>query len=134
MPTITNITEDAICAVPDSYRHASLAMGATKWQTIVHVIIPSARSGIIAAVILGIGRALGETMAVTMLIGNSNFMPENIFSPGNSMASVIANEFTEATENIHLSALIEIGLILFLITTVVNYFGRKVIKKTSVNV
>ncbi len=85
-----------------------------------------------AGILLALGRALGETMAVTMVIGNSNFLPRSIFSPGNTMASVIANEFTEATGKLYLSSLIEIGLLLFLVTLIVNIIGRYIIKKVSV--
>ena len=133
VPYSAALGREVISIVPSEIKEAAYSLGATKYEVIRSIILPYVRSGIIAGVLLSLGRALGETMAVTMLIGNSNFMPENIFSPGNSMASVIANEFTEATENLHLSALVEIGLILFIVTAIVNYIGRKIIKKTSLH-
>ncbi|WP_420022014.1 PstC family ABC transporter permease [Candidatus Kryptonium thompsonii] len=102
---------------------------AQRWEMIKKVMLPYARSGITAGIILSLGRALGETMAVTMVIGNYHGIPENIFSPGNTIASVIANEFTEATGEVYLSSLMYLGLTLFIITTVVNLIGRFILKK-----
>jgi phosphate transport system permease protein len=96
------------------------------------VILPYARSGIFAGILLSLGRALGETMAVTMVIGNSNFIPASIFSPGNSLASVIANEFTEATGSLYLASLIELGLVLFVVTTVINVLGKMIVRRMGV--
>jgi len=101
---------------------------------IMKVILPYSRSGILAGILLALGRALGETMAVTMVIGNSNLLSSSLFGPGNTMASVIANEFTEATATLYVSALVEIALVLFLVTTVINIIGTYVVKKTSLGV
>jgi phosphate transport system permease protein len=101
-----------------------LALGATRWEMIRIGVLRNARAGIVGGIILGLGRALGETMAVTMVIGNSPDISRSLFAPGYTMASVLANEFAEATSNIHLSALIEIGLALFLVTIVVNTLAR----------
>ena len=117
--------------VPNDLKEASFALGSTKLEVIKKVIFPSASSGIFAAYILALGRALGETMAVTMLIGNVNTIPENIFASGNTMASVIANQFGEA-EGLKLSSLIAIGLLLFVVTAIINSIGRLIIKKLSV--
>jgi len=118
--------------VPSDIKEAAYSLGATRQEVITKVILPYARSGIMAGILLALGRALGETMAVTMVIGNSNFLPRSIFSPGNTMASVIANEFTEATGKLYLSSLIEVGFLLFLVTMVINIIGRYIIKKVSV--
>jgi len=127
LPTITNVTEDAIRAVPDSYRHASLAMGATHWQTIVSVVLPAARSGIIAAIILGIGRALGETMALIMVIGNSIAIPKLLndnplsllLSTARTLTGNIAVEINYAA-GVHRSALFFTGILLFVLLLVIN--------------
>lgn len=128
IPTITSLNRDALNAVPNHQREASLALGATRWETIRRVVLPYNKSGIIAAVMLGLGRALGETMAVTMVIGNHPQINLSLFMPAQTMASLIANEFSEATDAIHLSALVEIGLILFLVTFTLNIIARLVIK------
>jgi len=128
IPTITSLSRDALNAVPNHQREASLALGATRWETIRRVVLPYNKSGIIAAVMLGLGRALGETMAVTMVIGNHPQIDLSLFMPAQTMASLIANEFSEATDAIHLSALVEIGLILFLVTFTLNIIARLVIK------
>ncbi len=129
LPYSASIGKDAMRLVPNDLKEAALALGATRWEMIKKVMIPYARSGIIAGIILSLGRALGETMAVTMVIGNYHGIPENIFSPGNTIASIIANEFTEATGEIYLSSLMYLGLTLFLITTIVNLIGRLILKK-----
>jgi phosphate transport system permease protein len=113
--------------VPVQLKEAAYSLGATRREVILNVIIPSASSGIFASYILALGRALGETMAVTMLIGNANIIPKGLFSMGNTMASVIANQFGEA-EGLKLSSLIAIGLLLFLITGIVNYIGKAIMK------
>lgn len=128
IPTITSLSRDALNAVPNHQREASLALGATRWETIRRVVLPYNKSGIIAAVMLGLGRALGETMAVTMVIGNHPQIDLSLFMPAQTMASLIANEFSEATDAIHLSALVEIGLILFLVMFTLNIIARLVIK------
>jgi phosphate transport system permease protein len=122
-PIITAVVRDVLAAVPVSQREAALALGATKWET-TRVVLANAASGIAGAIILGLGRAIGETMAVTMVIGNRPQISASLFEPGYTIASVIANEFTEATEDLYLSALVEIGLILFLVTFVVNAVAK----------
>jgi len=122
-PIISAIVRDVLAAVPGTQREAALALGATKWETIRVVLINGA-PGIAGAVILGLGRALGETMAVTMVIGNRPEISASIFDPSYTIASAIANEFTEATGDLYLSALVELGLILFLVTFIVNGIAR----------
>lgn len=118
-PIITAVVRDVLTAVPVSQREAALALGATKWET-TRVVLANAASGIAGAIVLGLGRAIGETMAVTMVIGNRPQISASLFEPSYTIASVIANEFTEATGDLYLSALIQIGLILFLVTFIVN--------------
>jgi len=132
IPYLSSIASEVIKMVPQDIKEAGLALGATRFDLVRRVILPYARSGILAGILLAFGRAFGETMAVTMVIGNYNGLPESIFSPANTMASVIANEFTEAVKDIHLSALIEIGLLLFIITFIINYIGNMVIEKLQV--
>jgi phosphate transport system permease protein len=124
VPTITAVTRDVLLSIPDSQREASLALGATQWESIWQVLLPYGISGILGAVILGLGRALGETMAVTMVIGNSIEGTLSLLRPGYTMASIIANEFAEAVDQLHSQALIEIGLVLFFMTLVLNIFAR----------
>lgn len=131
IPYATSLSSEFIKMVPNDLKEAAYALGATKLEVVQNVIFPSAGSGIFASFVLALGRALGETMAVTMLIGNVNLVPTSIFSSGNTMASVIANQFGEA-EGIKLSSLIAIGLLLFVITAIVNALGRLIIKKLSV--
>jgi len=120
VPIIASITREVLTAVPQQQREAVLALGATRWEMIRVGVLRNARTGIVGAIILGLGRALGETMAVTMVIGNTPQIARSRFAPGHTMAAVIANEFTEATGDLYLSALVEIGLGLFLVTIVVN--------------
>ena len=120
IPIISSITREVLTVVPQHQREAALALGATRWEMIRLGVLRNARAGIVGAIILGLGRALGETMAVTMVIGNRPEIAKSLFAPGYTMASVLANEFTEATGDVYLSALIEIGLALFLVTIVVN--------------
>ncbi len=124
LPIISSITRDIMTAVPNHQREAVLALGATRWEMIRTGVLRNARIGIVGAVILGLGRALGETMAVAMTIGNHPVISKSLFAPGNTLASVIANEFSEASDDLYLSALIEIGLALFLVTIVVNAIAR----------
>jgi len=124
IPTIAAITRDVFLAIPNSQREASLALGSTLWETIGQVLIPYGLSGILGAVILGLGRALGETMAVTMVIGNSIEGSASILRPGYTMASVIANEFAEAVSKLHSEVLVEVGLVLFLMTLLLNILAR----------
>jgi phosphate transport system permease protein len=123
-PVISSISRDVMRVVPPSQREAALALGATRWEMIRISILRNSRIGIVGSVILGLGRALGETLAVTMVIGNHPDMVKNLFAPAYTLSSVIANEFTEATGDLYLSALIEIGLALFLVTIVVNAIAR----------
>ena len=111
-------------AVPGSQREAVLALGATRWEMIRMGVLRNARIGIVGAVILGLGRALGETMAVTMVIGNSLDIKRSLLSNGNTMASAIANQFAEASSDLHLSALMELGLALFIVTIIVNALAQ----------
>ncbi len=124
LPIISSLTREVMSAVPHMQREAVLALGATRWEMIRIAVLRNARIGIVGAIILGLGRALGETMAVTMVIGNRPEIARSLFAPGYSMASVIANEFSEASDDMYLSALIEIGLALFLVTIVVNALAR----------
>jgi len=114
-------------AVPRTLREGALALGATRWETVCVAVLPSARSGIVGAVILGLGRALGETMAVTMVIGNRAEISASILDPSYTMASVIANEYTEATGALHLAALSEIAFLLFAVTVILNATARLLI-------
>lgn len=133
-PIISAVVRDVLTAVPSSQREAALALGATKWET-TRVVLVNGAPGIAGAVILGLGRAIGETMAVTMVIGNRPQISTSLFAPSYTIASVIANEFTEATQELYLSALIQLGLILFFVTFVVNAIARvlvwNVIRKTG---
>jgi len=124
LPIISSLTREVMTAVPHSQREAVLALGATRWEMIRMGVLRNARIGIVGAVILGLGRALGETMAVTMVIGNSPEIHRSLLANGSTMSSVIANEFTEAVGDMHLSALIEIGLALFIVTIIVNAIAR----------
>lgn len=124
VPIISSITREILVSVPQNQREAALALGATRWEMIRVGVLRNARAGILGAIILGLGRALGETMAVTMLIGNRPEIAKSLFAPGYTMASVIANEFSEATSDLYTSALIEIGLALFIVTIVVNVFAQ----------
>ncbi len=130
IPYATSLSNEIISMVPNDLKEAAYSLGSTRYEVIRHVTIPAARSGIFAGYILAFGRALGETMAVTMLIGNANRIPDGLFSTGNTMASVIANQFGEA-DGLKLSALISIGLLLFVITGIVNGIGKLIIKKMS---
>lgn len=131
LPIITSITRDVLQAVPEEQRQAMLALGATRWETIRYVVLPHGKAGIIGAIILALGRAIGETMAVTMVIGNVNNITYSFFAMGNTMASVIANEFSEAVSDLHIGALVELGLILFVITLLLNIAARILIYYTS---
>jgi len=124
LPIISSLTREVMTAVPHSQREAVLALGATRWEMIRMGVLRNARIGIVGAIILGLGRALGETMAVTMVIGNSPEIHRSLLSSGSSMAAVIANEFNEATSDMHRSALMEIGLALFIVTVIVNALAR----------
>lgn len=129
-PIISAVVRDVLAAVPNTQREAALALGATKWETTLVVLVNGA-PGIAGAVILGLGRAIGETMAVTMVIGNRPEISLSLFHPSYTLASVIANEFTEATADLYLSSLIELGLILFLVTFVVNAIARVLVWRVT---
>ncbi len=124
LPYISAVAREVLLAVPRSQREAALALGATRWEMIWGAVLPYARSGIIGGVILGLGRALGETMAVTMVIGNTHEISSSLLAPGYTMASLIANQFSEATGDLHLSALMAVGFTLFVVTLVVNGIAR----------
>jgi phosphate ABC transporter, permease protein PstC len=129
IPYAASLGRELIRMVPSALKEGAYSLGATRYEVIKNVIFPYTKSGLFAGVLLSLGRALGETMAVTMVIGNTSILPTSIFSPGNTMASVIANEFTEADRTVYLSALIELGLVLFLVTVVINLIGKRVIKR-----
>ncbi|MDY6985477.1 MAG: phosphate ABC transporter permease subunit PstC [Candidatus Thermoplasmatota archaeon] len=129
VPIITSITKDAINTVPILQREGMIALGATRWEVITKVMLPYARPGIMGGVMLGLGRAIGETMAITMVIGNAPEIPASLLAPGDTLASVIANQFSEATSALHESALIELGLILFIITIVINICARLILRR-----
>ena len=124
LPYISSVSREVLLAVPRTQREAALALGATRWEAIRGAVLPYARTGIIGGIILGLGRALGETMAVTMVIGNRHDLSASLFAPGYSIASLIANEFTEASGDLHLSALMAAGFVLFVITLIVNAIAR----------
>jgi phosphate transport system permease protein len=127
MPYIMSVSREVLLAVPNTQREAAMALGATRWEAVTGAVLPYARSGLIGAVILGLGRALGETMAVTMVIGNRHEIAASLFAPGYTMASAIANEFSEAVENMHLSALSYVALTLFVVTVLINAAARLLI-------
>ncbi len=124
VPTVAAITRDLILAVPNELREASISLGATRWETTMRVVVPAARAGIMGACVLALGRALGETIAATMVIGNRPAISASLFAPSYTLSSVIANEFTEATSSLYISALLELGLILFVISVIVNGSAR----------
>ena len=131
VPFVLSVSREVLLAVPRDQREAALALGATKWESTWKVVVPAARIGIFGSVFLALARALGETMAVTMVIGNNPRVAASLFSPGYSIAAVLANEFSEATGNLYLSALIELGLVLFLLTFVLNGLARLLILVTT---
>jgi phosphate transport system permease protein len=131
VPFIISISRESLLAVPNEQREAALAVGATRWESTWQVVVPYARLGIIGSIFLALARALGETMAVTMVIGNTPHIMASLFATGYTIPAVIANEFTEATEDLHLSALVELGLVLFLLTIVINGFARLMVLATT---
>jgi phosphate transport system permease protein len=131
IPTIASVSRDLMRAVPLSQREAALALGATRWETVRMAVLPYARSGIVGAIILGLGRALGETMAVTMVIGNRADISSSLFAPAATLASVIANEYAEATTDMHLSALSTLGLLLFGVGVLLNIIARLLVWKVA---
>lgn len=135
IPTISSISREVFRAIPRGQREAALALGATRWEMMSLAVLKSARSGILGAAILGLGRAVGETMAVTMVIGNRAEISGSLFAPGQTMASVLANEYAEAASNLHIASLLEVGFVLFLVTFVMNGIARlfvwKITKKAA---
>ncbi|MEO7034104.1 MAG: phosphate ABC transporter permease subunit PstC [Polyangiaceae bacterium] len=123
-PTISSVSREVLRAVPSALREGALGLGATPWEAVRVAVLPFARSGLVGAIILGLGRALGETMAITMVIGNRAEISASLFAPSYTMASVIANEFTEATGTLYLSSLAEVGLLLFVVTVLLNIVAR----------
>jgi phosphate transport system permease protein len=139
IPFITAVARDILRAIPRAQREASYAMGATRWETIQRVVVPYAKSGVIGAVMLGLGRAFGETMAVTMVIGNQSPQTPSgvslaLFEPGYTMSSALANKFTEASPGLNTAALIEVGLVLFVVAIFVNMIARLLVFYTAKNI
>ncbi|NMG09174.1 phosphate ABC transporter permease subunit PstC [Brasilonema sp. UFV-L1] len=130
LPIITAISRDALISVPPSLRQAAMGLGATRWETILKVIIPAAFSGIVSAVMLGLGRAMGETMAVTMIIGNANVINASIFAPANTISSLLANQFAEAS-GLQVSALMYAALVLFVLTLIVNILAELIVLRVK---
>jgi len=131
IPFIISISREVLMAVPVEQREAALALGATKWESTWKVVVPYARTGILGSIFLALARALGETMAVTMVIGNDPKISASLFAPGYSIAAVIANEFTEATGDLYVQALIELGLVLFILTIIINGLARLLVLATT---
>jgi phosphate transport system permease protein len=131
LPYISAVSREVLLAVPRSQREAALALGATRWEMIWDAVLPYARSGIIGGVILGLGRALGETMAVTMVIGNRHEISASLFAPGNTMASLIANEFLEANGSLYISSIMAVGAVLLAVTLIVNALARWLVWRVS---
>ncbi len=131
LPTIASISRDVLKAIPKSLRNASLALGATRWETIFRVMLPAASSGVIGACVLGLGRAIGETMAVTMVIGNTPQIDTSLFAPAYTISALLANEFAEANQPLHIGALFYAGLLLFAVTLIVNIFAEIFVRRVS---
>ena len=131
IPFIISVSRESLMAVPRDQREAALALGATKWETTWQIVVPYAKLGILGSIFLGLARALGETMAVTMVIGNDPSIHASLLAPGYSIAAVIANEFSEASGTIHPAALVELGLVLFCLTILINGFARLMIAATT---
>jgi phosphate transport system permease protein len=131
IPYITSVSREVLLAVPTAQREAALGIGATRWEVTRIAVLRYGRTGLVGAILLGLGRALGETMAVTMVIGNRPEVAVSLFAPGYTMASVIANEFTEATSDLYVSALVEIGLLLLVVTVIVNALARLLVWSVS---
>jgi phosphate transport system permease protein len=131
IPYIISVSREILLSVPRDQREAALALGATRWESTWRVVVPFARTGILGSIFLALARAIGETMAVTMVIGNQPTISASLFSPGDSIASVIANQFTEATGDLYLQSLIELGLVLFLLTFILNGMARLLILVTT---
>jgi phosphate transport system permease protein len=132
IPFIASVTRDVFETVPAVLKESAYGLGATTWEVILHIVLPYTRVGVIGGVMLGLGRALGETMAVTFVIGNANAITGSLFSPGNSIASTLANQFSEAEPGLHVSALFALGLILFIISFVVLFFSQLLIRRGNI--
>jgi len=132
LPTVTAISRDALAAVPPKLREASFGLGATRWETILAVILPTASRGVMGAIILAFGRALGETMALAMLVGNTNVMEWSVFSPADTLAAMLANKFPEASRP-EMGVLMYAALVLLAITLLVNIIGALIVRQTSIN-
>jgi phosphate transport system permease protein len=130
LPIITAISRDSLASLPPELRQASLGLGATRWETLFRVLIPAAFSGIVGAIMLALGRAMGETMAVTMLIGNANQFNASLLAPANTIASLLANQFAEAS-GLQVAALMYAGLVLFFITLIVNVFAELIVRQVK---
>jgi phosphate transport system permease protein len=130
LPIITAISRDALISLPPSLRQASIGLGATRWETILQVLVPAAFSGIVSAVMLALGRAMGETMAVTMLIGNSNDISISLLAPSNTISSLLASQFSEASD-LQVSALMYAALVLFLLTLAVNILAEYIVLRVK---
>lgn len=133
IPFSASMTREVIGMVPQGLKESAYSLGTTRLEVIKDIILPYCKSGIFAGFVLSLGRALGETMAVTMVIGNTNEIPKNLFGLGNTMASLLANEFAEASDDVYISSLVFIGLILFIMTTMINLIGKWIIKSLSRN-
>jgi phosphate transport system permease protein len=131
LPTLSAVSRDVIRAVPRGLRESTVALGATWWETTWKVVLPAARAGLFGATVLALGRALAETVAVAMVIGNRPEIPGSIFSPGYTLAAVIANEFAEATGDVYQGALVELGLVLILVTLTVNVLALVLVRSAS---
>ena len=131
LPYIASVSRDVILAVPRAQREAALALGATQWEMIRDAVLPAARTGLFGGIILGLGRALGETMAVTMVIGNRHTIPDSLFAPAYTMAAMLANEFAEASDPLHLSALMAVALLLLTVTLLVNLLARLLVARVA---
>lgn len=131
IPFSASIAREVIRMVPRGLKEAGYALGATRFEVIRDIVLPVGKSGIFAGIMLSLGRALGETMAVTMVIGNSNYMPTSIFDPANTIASLVANEFAEADTSLYLSSLVQLGLVLFVMTGIINFAGKMIIRRLS---
>lgn len=132
IPYAASLGKEVLALVPEDLKEAGYSLGATRAEVVMNISVPYSISGIIAGIILSLGRALGETIAVTMLIGNMNVIPENLFAPGQTIASIIANQFNEANNELHRAAMLELGLVLLVITALINIIGKLIIRKMSV--
>ena len=133
LPIITSVSREILRSVPDLQREAAYGLGATRWEVTRIAVLSYAKKGIFGAMILGLGRALGETMAVTMVIGNANVIPKSLLAPGNTLASVIASQFQEATDDTYRNALVTVGLVLFAFTLLINLLARLLLKLGNVD-